>query len=187
MTRHFEIETEEVQQGKKKMDDVIDEAKNIVTDIMKGFKKKEKEIGADLVKTFTETRDVMNTLGPCPKCKEGTIMIKRGKFGRFAACDKYPDCKTTISLPSSGMIKGTEKVCDEDKYPMVTVIRRGKKPQEVCINPDCPKKEVKEVKEKPCPTCKEGKLVLRKSLYGSFLGCNRYPKCRHTEKLEKET
>jgi len=187
MTRHFEIETEEVQQGKKKMEDVIDEAKNIVTDIMKGFKKKEKEIGADLVKTFTETRDVMNTLGPCPKCKEGTVMIKRGKFGRFAACDKYPDCKTTISLPSSGMIKGTEKVCDADKYPMVTVIRRGKKPQEVCINPDCPKKEVKEVKEKPCPTCKEGKLVLRKSLYGSFLGCNRYPKCRHTEKLEKKS
>ena len=40
--------------------------------------------------------------------------------------------------------------------------------------------------EKQCPKCKEGKLVLRKSIYGSFLGCDQYPKCRYTEKFERE-
>ena len=34
-----------------------------------------------------------------------------------------------------------------------------------------------------CPTCKENNLKVRKSIYGSFLGCEGYPKCRYTEKL----
>ena len=185
MTRHFEVETDEVMQGKKKMDTVLDEAKGVITDILKEFKDKEKDVGDGLVKTFTETRDILNMVGPCPVCKKGVLMMRRGKFGRFIACDKYPDCKTTFSLPSSGLIKGTEKACEECSYPKVMVIRKAKKPQEVCINPDCPTKKVTvKVEEKPCPKCKEGKLVLRKSLYGSFLGCNRYPKCRNTEQLE---
>ena len=29
-----------------------------------------------------------------------------------------------------------------------------------------------------CKTCREGKYVLRKGPYGSFLGCNRFPICR---------
>ena len=34
---------------------------------------------------------------PCPTC--GTLMIiKRGRFGEFLACPKYPECKTTLPL-----------------------------------------------------------------------------------------
>ena len=40
--------------------------------------------------------------------------------------------------------------------------------------------------EKQCPTCKEGKLVLRGSIYGKFYGCSRYPKCKYIEKLVEE-
>ena len=39
-----------------------------------------------------------------------------------------------------------------------------------------------EIKRK-CPTCKEGDIVLRSSIYGKFYGCSNYPKCRYTEKL----
>ena len=28
----------------------------------------------------------------CPKCGEGTLAAKRGRFGVFAGCDRYPDC-----------------------------------------------------------------------------------------------
>jgi DNA topoisomerase-1 len=38
--------------------------------------------------------------------------------------------------------------------------------------------------EKKCPQCKEGNLVVRKSIYGAFIGCNKYPKCRYTEKIK---
>ena len=78
---------------------------------------------------------------------------------------------------------------------MVLAIKRGKRPQDFCLNKECPSKNVegtagKEAKaiakgkiEKSCPTCKEGKLVLRGSIYGRFLGCSLYPKCKYTEKL----
>ena len=66
----------------------------------------------------------------------------------------------------------------------ILVIRKGKRPQELCINPECPGKKVKTDKEgKKCPKCGKGKLVLRKSVYGAFLGCDQYPKCRHIEKI----
>ena len=28
----------------------------------------------------------------CPKCGEGTLVAKRGRFGPFVGCDRYPDC-----------------------------------------------------------------------------------------------
>ena len=37
--------------------------------------------------------------------------------------------------------------------------------------------------EKECPKC-GSPLKLRKSIYGSFIGCSNYPKCRYTEKLD---
>ncbi|HUR17125.1 MAG TPA: topoisomerase DNA-binding C4 zinc finger domain-containing protein, partial [Candidatus Limnocylindrales bacterium] len=29
----------------------------------------------------------------CPECNEGTLVAKRGRFGPFAGCSRYPDCK----------------------------------------------------------------------------------------------
>lgn len=34
-----------------------------------------------------------------------------------------------------------------------------------------------------CPTCEEGELVYRAGRYGKFIGCQRFPKCRHTEQV----
>jgi DNA topoisomerase-1 len=37
-----------------------------------------------------------------------------------------------------------------------------------------------------CPTCNEGQLIIRWGRYGKFIGCERFPDCRHTEPwLEK--
>jgi len=38
-------------------------------------------------------------------------------------------------------------------------------------------------KDKICPKCKEGILMVRKSKYGIFLGCNKYPNCKYTERI----
>lgn len=35
----------------------------------------------------------------------------------------------------------------------------------------------------PAPECKTGVLVKRKGPYSEFWGCNRYPKCKHSEKI----
>jgi DNA topoisomerase-1 len=185
LTRHFEVEMEEIQEKKKKGEEVLEEAKDILVKILSEFKKKEKSIGEGLLDANKKATRKATTVGKCPNCGEGELVIRKGKFGRFVACNKYPNCNTTFSLPNSGTVKVSDKICEACQHPMVTMIRKGKKPQEVCINKDCPSKNVEKSKEegKACPTCKEGKLVLRKSVYGSFLGCSRYPKCRYTEKI----
>jgi len=30
---------------------------------------------------------------PCPQCGEGSLVQKRGRYGEFVACSRYPDCK----------------------------------------------------------------------------------------------
>jgi DNA topoisomerase-1 len=195
LTRHFEEEMEKIREKKIKGKEVLEDAKGALTKIIADFKKNELKIGKELLAANIETRDELNYLGKCPNCKKGDLQMRRGKYGLFIACNKYPKCKTTFKLPSNALIKPAKKDCEVCKMPMVLAIKKGKRPREFCINPECKSKYVegdagKEAKEiakciveKECPKCKEGKMVLRKSIYGSFLGCSRFPKCRCTEKL----
>ncbi len=49
------------------------------------------------------------------------------------------------------------------------------------------KAEMPESKAEPeyvgrtCPTCNQGQLIIRWGRYGKFIGCERFPDCRHTE------
>lgn len=185
LTRHFEDEMEEIREGTKKPDEVLSEAKEVLKELLLDFQKKEVEIGKQLHGAHRETEDKANTIGTCPKCKEGTLMMRRGKFGRFISCTKYPECTATFKLPVTGMIKGAGTQCTVCGYPNVLVIKKGRRPQELCINLECPSKKIPEsIEEKKCPKCGEGQLVLRKSIYGGFAGCNRFPKCRYIAKIE---
>jgi len=195
LTRHFEEEMEEIREGKKKKEIVLEEAKDAITKVIADFRKHEKEVGESLQKAHWEAKDMMSTLGSCPNCKEGVLMMRKGKFGSFAACNKYPKCKTTYSLPSNAIIKPSKNVCKTCGMPMVLAIKSKKRPMEFCLNPNCKSKYAegkagKEAKavakgeiEKKCPKC-DGNLVLRSSIYGKFYGCANYPKCKHIEKLE---
>ena len=186
LTRHFELDMDQIREGKKKGEEILTEAKEVLTGLLEKFREKEDEVGKKLQKTFEETRALLTTVGKCPNCEEGMLILRKGKYGRFIACDKYPDCKTTFKLPSAGLVKPTEKTCPDCGLPIVLMIRKGKKPQEVCINPECPAKKVTTEKEgTTCPKCGKGKLVIRTSVYGSFLACDQYPKCRYIESLKK--
>ncbi len=192
LTAHFEDDMEKIREGQQKEATVLLEAQHYLTELLADFRKKEKTVGEDIIKSLHETRDEQNYISACPVCPEGKLMMKMGKFGRFIACDKYPDCKTTFNVPNVGLIKKTEKVCEICKHPIILIIQKRKK-QEVCINQNCKSKttaeERKEINqletqkiEKKCPKCGK-ELVVRKSVYGSFLGCKGYPKCKYTEKL----
>ena len=185
LTRHFELEMDEIQEDKKEPEQVLSEAKEVLIKILEKFRHQEKSIGKELLEANRETDDKNNTIGKCPKCKDGILMLRQGKYGRFIACTNHPECNTTYSLPKSGFVKNTENICPKCNFPMISIIRKGKKPQEVCINADCPGKKAEEIKDEKCPKCNEGKLVLRKSVYGSFIGCSKYPKCRFIRKIEQ--
>ncbi len=186
LTKHFELDMESIRERSKKKEKVLEEARTVLKEILSDFKKKEKTVGEELRKTFTETRAHMTTLGACLVCKKGDIILRKGKFGRFAACNKYPDCKTTFKLPATGMVEVTKESCEHCNYPIITMIKKAKRPQKVCINPDCPNKKIDFEEGRKCPKCKEGDLVLRKSVYGHFVACGRFPKCFFTEKKKKE-
>lgn len=197
LTRNFETEMDKIREGKQKKEQLLEDAKDAIVKITAEFKKHQKEIGAELSKANRQTQDEMTLLGTCPVCKEGNLAIRRGKFGNFAACNKYPDCKTIFSLPKNAFIKPARKNCIVCSYPMVLAIKKAKQPTEFCLNPKCQSKNVAgeagvqakaiakgEVKRK-CPKCNEGGVVLRSSIYGKFYGCSFYPKCKYTEKLQK--
>lgn len=194
LTASFEEEMEDIREGKKKQGTVLAKAKKELIKLLEDFRKKEKVIGKEIIESVRGTQDEQNYIGPCRKCTQGKLMIKFGKFGKFIACSNYPACKNNFKLPHQGLIKNSEKECKECGYPQVQVIQKGKRPRTFCINPNCKtkidaveKKEVKELEQskvqKKCPDCPEGHLVVRKSFYGAFLGCDKYPKCKHTEKL----
>ena len=196
LTRHFELEMDKIRSRQQKKEMILEDAKEAITKVIADLKKHQKDIGSELSKANRETQDEMAFLGVCPVCKEGNIMIRRGKFGAFAACNKYPDCKTIFSLPKNALIKPAKKECDMCGYPKVLAIKRAKQPLEFCLNSKCPSKHVEgeagqharaiakgEIKRK-CPKCNEGGIVLRSSIYGKFYGCSNYPKCKYTEKIQ---
>lgn len=185
LTRHFELEMEGIQENKKEPEQVLKEAREVLTKLLEKLKHQEKSIGTDLLAAHRETQEKSNTIGKCPVCSDGILMLRQGKYGRFIACTNHPECSTTYSLPKAGLVKSSKNMCKDCNYPMISMIRKGKRPQEVCINPKCPSKKTEEIKEENCPKCGDGKLVLRKSVYGSFIGCSNYPKCRFTRKIDK--
>jgi DNA topoisomerase-1 len=69
---------------------------------------------------------------------------------QFVACDKYPDCKNTFTLPPNGNIKRTNKICEECGFPMLIRLSKGKRPWEFCFNPECEKnkKRLEEYRER---------------------------------------
>ncbi len=191
LTRKFEEEMEQIIEQKKKGADVIAEAKIFLDKTLKKFKIQEKNIGEALSKAYRETLEKENHIGICPVCKQGNLQMRRGKFGLFAACSRYPDCKTTFSLPKNAKVIGTDKECDQCHYPLILVIRARRKPQQSCINPECPPKKALEEKiqayalGKKCPKCGKD-LVVRKSFYGSFIACPGFPACRYIEKMPEQ-
>ncbi|RYE12348.1 MAG: DNA topoisomerase I, partial [Rickettsiales bacterium] len=49
----------------------------------------------------------------CPLCKEGNLSIKLGKWGVFAACSAYPDCKFTRTIGDENK-EETDNVIEND-------------------------------------------------------------------------
>lgn len=141
LTRHFEGEMEEIQAQKKQREEVVEEGKNVLGKILKDFKKEEKEIGNELKEAVGETQRQASELGNCNKCEGGKIVLRRGKFGLFAACNRYPDCKNTFSVPKNALIKPADKACTFCKTPIITVIRKGRRPFDMCLTQNCESKK----------------------------------------------
>ncbi len=146
LTRKFENEMESITKSKgdyeKREEKIINEAKETITEIAKDFEKKEKSIGKELLNAQNKQRKqqkIENTLVQCPKCKKGNLAITYSRKNRrsFIACDAYPNCKTTYSLPPNGTIKKIDNICEKCGFPLLMSLRKGKKPWIFCFNTEC--------------------------------------------------
>jgi len=151
LTREIEKDMDAIRGSKnnllEKERKTLDKAKEALIKISKDFKEKELEIGKDLTKAneamFKEEQE-NNKLGlKCPECKKGELTIKfTPRFkSYFVACTEYPTCRKTFSLPK-GLIKNTlNKKCEDCDYPLLLRILAGKRPWQLCFNPNCPSKK----------------------------------------------
>ncbi len=149
LTRDFELEMENIQRmhnkqkQEKKEQEIIDKAKNTITNIAKDFEKSKNKIGQELIDANIEYREkqkLENAIKKCPKCEKGDLSINYSKKTKrfFVGCTAYPECTNTYSLPPNGNINKSDKICEECQWPMLTRLSKGKKPWTFCFNPNCP-------------------------------------------------
>ncbi|MBI2547669.1 MAG: DNA topoisomerase I [Candidatus Aenigmarchaeota archaeon] len=137
LTRHFEDEMELVYKSGKKREDIVDEAKTVLAEILEDFRKNEKEIGKKLLEGFTEAKKEASRLGICPKCGNELRIMRSKTGGQFVGCDGYPKCTNLYPLPRIAKIQSIGRTCKECGTPMIQVIRRARRPFRMCIDPNC--------------------------------------------------
>ena len=142
LTRKFEDELEQIQDGKIDKDKVIGEAKETLIAIMQKFKSNEEKIGKKLVESFLKSRREQAVVGKCPNCGSDLIIrVSRASHKQFIGCSSYPKCKTGFPLPQAALIVRIEKLCPHDKLPIIQVVRKGRRRFEMCISPTCESKK----------------------------------------------
>ncbi len=118
----------------------------------------------------------------CDKCG-AKMIVKNGRYGKFAACPNYPQCKNTKSLEAPEKAEESKTVVADFKCELCgadMVLRTGRYGSFYACSryPEC--KHTKQ-KTKPldvsCPKC--GAEVLTKYGRGRtvFYACSRYPDC----------
>jgi DNA topoisomerase-1 len=91
-TAKMEKELDEVAEGK---DTWQKTCKDFYTPFAKNLEEKYKDVPKE---NLTEATDKI-----CPKC--GAPMVdKMGRFGRFFACSKFPECKHTESIENKALV-----------------------------------------------------------------------------------
>jgi len=126
----------------------------------------------------------------CPECGSGLIM-RFGRFGPFVACSNYPDCKYTRNVdeaPPSESPAAEEEIppCEICGKPMALKRSRFGTFYGCTGYPECkgirktgPKPAAPVPTGVPCPECKQGEIVEKRSHRGkTFWSCNRYPDCK---------
>ncbi len=150
-TADMETKLDDVENGKKSMLEVL---KPFYGDFAELLDNAEKNIDKGDYKLAAEETDIL-----CEKCGS-RMVIKNGRFGKFAACPNYPACRNTKPIDKEGNI--IEKTAE-------------KQAENLTPAPD----DVK------CDIC-GGAMVIRRGRYGSFYACAKYPECKSTKPITKD-
>ena len=155
LTRDMETQLEQIESGNATSVQVVEDARNQIKEAIQSFRLNDSKIGQEIASALEVNRTtitsrkptVIPTLGTCPVCKSGNLIIKKAikSKKRFAGCTNYSSskCLATSPLPQKGTIKNTEKKCEKCNWPIISGSghNEGKRYQwEFCINSQCPLK-----------------------------------------------
>lgn len=174
MTSQLELEMTSIAEGKKSLDDVVDESREMLREVYKLLESNQEGIRASIQGAL----DRQHFVGQCQLCG-GALRIHVSQKGkRWIQCANNPStCTASYPLPSSGHIEPAKEVCPTCKVPLVRVIHRGQRPQNQCVNPACEAhKSVYLIGT--CPTCSSPLRVLYSFRGKRFVGCTGFPNCR---------
>ncbi|MCL2159653.1 MAG: type I DNA topoisomerase, partial [Oscillospiraceae bacterium] len=179
-TAKMEEDLDEIEDGKKDYISVLDK-------FYTGFKASLDEAEINIGKEEIVVPDTEIDY-PCEICGK-KLIVKNGRFGKFAACPSYPECKFTMRLDREGNVIKKEEQGEAQKTDIkcelcgeFMVIRKGRFGNFYACSkyPGC--KNTKpinvELKNAACPVC-GGKLLQKRGknkMY--FYSCEKYPECK---------
>jgi len=126
------------------------------------FKRVDGKIVALEPKNFSDVK--------CPSCG-ANMVLKRGRFGEFLGCSRYPDCSTTMPLPTD--VKCPKEGCGGDVVAKRT--KRGKTFYGCSNYPNCDFVSWQKPVNRHCETCDSPYLLEKVTKDGVRLHC---PSCK---------
>ncbi|MBQ2468470.1 MAG: type I DNA topoisomerase, partial [Clostridia bacterium] len=121
----------------------------------------------------------------CDKCG-ARMIVKEGRYGKFAACPNYPDCKNTKPLTPKktepkkpAIVEGEQLKCDKCGADMV--LRSGRFGSFFACSryPEC--KNTKQIAKSTgikCPDCGSDVVIKYGKSRKMFYSCEKYPECK---------
>ena len=114
MTRMLEQKMDQIYQGQVTKEAVVEEAIEVLKPVTLELKEKEAVIGASLSQAIQKLRLDKRTIGKCPKCQSGKLVILRSKKTgkRFVGRTNYFEhkCDAAYPLPQKGRNKNFRRV-----------------------------------------------------------------------------
>lgn len=150
-TRELEEKMDSIQTNSEKREKILSDAIQILKPVLEQLKTNEGAIGKQLSEAIKKTQPNQTAIGACPTCKTGKLVTlhSRRTGKRFIGCTNYFKglCKTSFPLPQKGFVKPLGKSCLRCGWPTVQILTRGKRPWQLCFNPQCPSKHEREEKD----------------------------------------
>ncbi len=140
LTRYLEKQLERMQLSETNSALVLKDAVEALKPPLYKLKERELEIGLEIGSALGSPSHVEGSLGSCPRCNTGKMMIiwnkRTGK--RFAGCSNYIKglCSNSFPLPQRGEIKACGEACPICGAPLIT-LKRGRIFRKLCVNHEC--------------------------------------------------
>ncbi len=176
-TADMEKELDDVASGTETMNDVLNE---FYGRFSKSLARAQSSVAKEEVTLVPEETGIR-----CEKCGR-MMVVKSGRFGRFAACPGYPACKNTVKIDKDNKpvvkeekkAEPTDLVCEVCGAPMVLRTGRYGKFYACSDYPKCKNTvRIKEELDVPCPLC-DGQIITNHAKGKIFYGCSNYPACK---------